>query len=163
MKRIVALITFLLMLTSISVYAKRPEPGNFPPPPGRERMDKKPKKEKKQKKTKQTENQYAKVYMFGVSASFSDSIVYVTNVQEVDSAYFILNKYLGGYKEYSDQMAAYFTEKTGDRRTNSVFFKRKRKDIEKQYVKLRKKYTKNGINIQPLPTGDFVFKPVVQE
>lgn len=107
---------------------------------------------------KKKDNSNVTVYMYGLSASFNDSIVYLTDVQKVDSAYFIEGKFLGGLREYTGQMNIYFTEKDGERRTNTVFFKRTRKDAEKAYVKLRKRYTNDAIDLRPLPSTEFAFK-----
>lgn len=79
---------------------------------------------KKQKGGSKSANSVATVYMFGVSASFNDSIVYFTDLQEVGNAYYEKKVYLGGFKEYSDQMNRHFMSKTGERRTNAVFFKK---------------------------------------
>lgn len=100
------------------------------------------------------------VYMYGLSASFNDSIVYLTDVQKVDSAYFIKGKFLGGLSEYTSQMNQYFSGKDGDRRTNAVFFKTTRTKAEKAYVKLRKRYAGKDVDLRPLSESDFTFKPV---
>ena len=102
----------------------------------------------------------AKVYMYAISASFNDSTVYITDVQEVDSAYLVKKTFLGGLKRYSEQLDNYFREKNGERRTNTVFFKTTRKKAEKQYVKLRKRYTSGDVKLLVLPTGEFTFTAV---
>lgn len=105
----------------------------------------------------------ATVYMFGVSASFNDSTVYFTGVQEVDSAYYVKKMYLGGYKEYADQLNGYLLSKTGERRTNVVFFKKKRAKAEKAYAKLRKRYTNSGVVMKEISADEFKFKGVRPE
>lgn len=119
-------------------------------------------KEKNQKKVKELTVKYMSIYMFGVSTSFTDSTVYVTDVQVVDSAYFVGKHILGGCKEYSDQLAAYLNGKNIAKRTNAVFFKKKRKDAEKAFVKLRRRYTKAGVEMLSIPTGEFIFKGVTE-
>ena len=101
-----------------------------------------------------------KVYMYAISASFNDSTVYITDVQEVDSAYLVKKTFLGGLKRYTEQLDSYFKEKYGERRTNTVFFKTTRKKAEKQYVKLRKRYTSGDVKLVVLPTGEFTFTAV---
>ena len=52
-----------------------------------------------------------RIYMFGFSASFTDSIVYFTNVQAVDSAWVeSKGNYLLGRDNYSYQLKNYFTD-----------------------------------------------------
>ena len=53
-----------------------------------------------------------KAYMFGFSASFNDSIVYFTNIQEVDSVWFTQKKsMLAGRSHYSNQLREYCNDK----------------------------------------------------
>lgn len=105
------------------------------------------------------------VFIFGFSASFKDSTVYFTDVQEVKDAWIdTKTKFLLGRDNYSYQLKEYFTTKQGSpNRVCMVFFDKKRKAAEKQFVKLRKKYTgkkKGGYLIQYLTEQDFKFEPV---
>lgn len=81
------------------------------------------------------------IYIFGVSASFNDSIVYITDIQLLDSAWvddktgFLLMR-----NEYSDQMRSHFTAKGQLNRTCIVCFAEKEKDILKEYAKMKKRY-----------------------
>lgn len=100
------------------------------------------------------------LYMYGLSASFNDTVVYITDVQEVDSAYLVSRKFLGGIREYVGQLDSHFRAKGDDKRTNTVFFCRTRKEAEKRYVKLRRRYTAPDISLQTLPTGEFTFHAV---
>lgn len=113
------------------------------------------------KKQKNAGPEVIPVYMYGLSASFNDSTVYLTDVQVVDSAYLIKKSFLGGLTEYTGQMNSYFIKKTGDRRTNAVFFSKDRKKAEKAYLKLRKRYSAGDVKLEMLPIGEFVFKSVV--
>jgi len=103
----------------------------------------------------------AAVYMYGLSSSFNDSTVYLTDIQIVDSAYQTGKHFLGGLREYRGQMDNYFTAKMGERRTNTVFFKWDRKKAEKAYLKLRKRYNKAKIELKPLPEGEMKFKATI--
>lgn len=115
---------------------------------------------KKQKGGSKSANSVATVYMFGVSASFNDSIVYFTDLQEVGNAYYEKKVYLGGFKEYSDQMNRHFMSKTGERRTNAAFFKKKRAKAEKTLAKLRKRYANSGVVMKTVPAAEFSFEGV---
>lgn len=155
------LIILLSLILSFSVVAAEYAPEQMVA--AKNMTVKKSKNEKnKKQKTKEENVKYTKLYMFGVSTSFTDSVVYVTDVQTVDSTYFTGKYILGGYHEYSEQLSAYFAGKGDERRTNAVFFNKNRKDAEKAYVKLRKKYAKKGVELLALPTGEFVFKAVKQ-
>jgi len=84
-----------------------------------------------------------KAYMFGFVANFSDSIVYITDIQTVDSVlYDSKTKFVMGRSSYSNQLRQYFTNSLDKpHSTCIVVFALTRKDIEKKYVKLRKQYT----------------------
>lgn len=111
-------------------------------------------------KSKKNASNSITLYMYGVSTSFNDSTVYITDVQEVENAYIQNKRFLGGAREYAEQMNSYCTANYGDRRTNAIFFKKTRVKAEKAYVKLRKRYAKHGIELQAIPTGSFNFKAI---
>ena len=58
-----------------------------------------------------------KMYMFGLSASFKDSVVYITDIQEVkDVWYDTKTKFLLGRENYSSQLSQYLTEQKNQHR-----------------------------------------------
>lgn len=90
-------------------------------------------------------NRPSKVYLFGFAASFNDSTVYFTEIQELDSAYIdSKTKFLYSRENYSYQLRDHLTEEGAKTPTCITCFALKRKDIEKKYARLRKKYTANG-------------------
>ena len=100
-----------------------------------------------------------KAYIFGVAASFNDSIVYFTNVQEVDSVWindksdFLLNR-----SDYSYQLKNYLESQGLSRRTCIVSYALKRKAAEKKYTKMRNKYVKRGaFDLRDIDSKDFKF------
>jgi len=101
------------------------------------------------------------VYMFGFSASFKDSVIYVTDIQNVPGAWIeTKNKFLMGRDNYSYQMDNYLTDSLKqEKRVCMVFFALKKKKAEKQYLKLMKKY-KKGYDIKYLNAPIFEFKAV---
>ena len=106
-----------------------------------------------------------KAYMFGFVASFNDSIIHFTDIQEVDSVWLMQKKKMvAGRSNYSYQLRNYCAETLGmPNRTVVVVTALKRKDIEKKYVKLRKQYTgkKNAqYDIRYINTSEFRFKSV---
>jgi hypothetical protein len=87
----------------------------------------------------------AKVYIFGFATSFNDSTVYLTNIQEVDSAWLTKkSNFLIGRDNYSSQLQEYLRNKSITLPTCATFFNVKRKDLEKKYISLRKKYGTGG-------------------
>ncbi|MBP5799738.1 MAG: hypothetical protein J6W43_07495 [Prevotella sp.] len=104
-------------------------------------------------------------YMFGFVANFSDSVVYITDIQTVDSVWYdSKTKFLLGRSNYSNQLRNYFSEKLNmPYRTCIVVFALNRKDIEKKYLKMKKLYTvKNAgrYDVKNLTESEFRFKPV---
>lgn len=104
------------------------------------------------------------VYIFGFSASFQDTVVYMTDVQAVKGAWIeSKTKFLLGREHYSRQLADYFSQHQQPNRVCMVMFALKREDAEKKYLKLRKQYTsksKRTYDIRYLNATDFEFTPV---
>ncbi len=101
------------------------------------------------------------VYMFGFSASFKDSVIYVTDIQNVQGAWIeSKTKFLMGRDSYSYQLNNHLTDSLKQsQRISMVFFSLKKKKAEKQYIKLMKKY-KKGYEVRYLNAPDFRFKAV---
>lgn len=84
------------------------------------------------------------VYMVGVSASFTDSLVYFTDIQLVDSAALGEKDLLAERAQYSMQLKEYIEEhQNGRNRTCFVYYNLKKKKLQKEITKLRTKYQKN--------------------
>ena len=105
------------------------------------------------------EKQVHGVYIAGVSASFSDSLVYFTDIQLVESAK-ISNSMLENREQYSAQLKDYLAEVLpSSNRTCFVYFNEKKKSLEKQIKKLRDRYIKGkAVIIKDLPKTSFEFK-----
>ena len=101
------------------------------------------------------------VYMFGFSASFKDSVIYVTDIQNVQGAWIeTKNKFLLGRDQYSYQLKTYMSETLNlPDRVSMVFFQLSKKKAEKQFVKLMKKY-KKGYEVRYLNANEFKFEPI---
>lgn len=99
------------------------------------------------------------VYVAGVSASFTDSLVYMTDIQYVDSASLDKNGFLVGRALYSLQLKDYLEMQKGERnRICFVFFSSKKKSLQKELSKLKQKYEK-GKTLVVLSVGpDFKFE-----
>lgn len=108
-----------------------------------------------------------KAYMFGFVASFNDSIIHFTDIQEVDSVWLMSKKdMLAGRSNYSYQLRNYCTQQLGmPNRTVVVVSSTKRKQVEKKLAKMKKEYggkNKNvgNYDIRYISTADFQFKTV---
>lgn len=105
-----------------------------------------------------------KVYMFGFSASFNDSIVYFTNIQEIDG--YVTgdrNHFLIHREQYSYQLRNFFDNRGQLHRTCATIYALNRKDAQKKYDKLRAKYTtksKNRFDVNDISDSEFTFKTV---
>jgi hypothetical protein len=79
-----------------------------------------------------------KAYMFGFVANFTDSVVYFTDIQTVDSVWYdSKTKFLLGRSGYSNQLRDYFSHNMKKPHTTCVvIFALNRKDAEKYIDKL---------------------------
>lgn len=93
-------------------------------------------------KKSKDKNKYG-VYMAGVSASFTDSLVYFTDIQFLDSAQVDGKGFLVGRSLYSVQLKDYLeTKEGGKNRTCFMFFNLKKNKLQKELQKLKEKYNK---------------------
>ena len=111
-----------------------------------------------------------KAYMFGFIASFNDSIIFFTDIQEVDSVWLQSKKQmLAGRSNYAQQLRDFFSSDFGlNNRTCVVISSTKRKDVEKKYQKMKRLYGKDkkGVehfDVRYIMDTDFKFQPVKQE
>ena len=110
------------------------------------------------------------IYVFGVSASFNDSLVYFTDIQIIDSAWiddkttFLLKR-----SDYTRQLRDYFITRGEPNRTCIFSFATTEKDIMKKYNRMRKKfsYTKkkrpSSYDIKDIDKSQFAFVRVEPE
>lgn len=95
-------------------------------------------------KKSKDKNKYG-VYMAGVSASFTDSLVYFTDIQYLDSAMVDGKGFLVGRSQYSVQLKDYLeTKQGGKNRTCFMFYNIKKSKLQKEILKLKEKYKKGN-------------------
>jgi len=82
------------------------------------------------------------LYMFGFSASFKDSVVYVTDIQDMKGVWIDnKTKFLLSRENYSHQLTDYLAnQQQQPNRICMVFYAKTFKKAEKLFVKLKKKY-----------------------
>ncbi len=110
-------------------------------------------------------NKPEKVYMYGFAASFNDSTVYFTSLQEIDSVYIdSKTKFLYSRDNYSYQLRDYLSAHGAENYTCTTVFALNRKAAEKKYAKLRKRYTQGGkYTVKELSKTDFFFVPIKEQ
>ena len=102
-----------------------------------------------------------KVYMFGFASSFTDSLAYLTEVQELDSVYVMPNGFLADRPLYSLQLYGFVNEQRGVAYpTAAVFFDVKSKKLAKRYQKVKRMYQDNpNLKLVVLTREEFGFRP----
>ena len=105
------------------------------------------------------------MYIFGFAASFVDSTLYLTDIQDVEGAWYdTKEKALLERDNYSNQLKDYMKDTMGQtNRVCLVLFAKKKKEAEKKYLKLKKKYmSKDGIihGMKYLTSADFKFTAI---
>ena len=101
------------------------------------------------------------VYIFGFAASFLDSVVYITDIQHMDSAYVEKkSKFLMDRAVYSDQLQTFIEENAAvENYTCAVLFGLKKKDIEELHEKIKKRYAANDyLVLKQIPLDNFQFQ-----
>ncbi len=102
------------------------------------------------------------VYMFGFATSLTDSVVYITDIQRVDSAYIdTKTNFLQERALYSLQLQNYI-ERTYAKpfATCVVFFAEKKSKLEAEFVRVRKRYKADSeLLVQPIGGDAFRFVP----
>lgn len=82
------------------------------------------------------------VYMFGVSQLLTDSVVYITSINQIDSIDLDKKTHiLPNRSEFSLQLKEYLEGQVGlHKQTACVFYDVRRKKLNKQYYKIKKRY-----------------------
>ena len=107
-------------------------------------------------------DRYTRVYMFGMATAFTDSVVVMTDIQSVDSAFVTANNLLPERSIYSYQLESFFEIRDGKPGvTVAVIWGTDRKLVEKDFLKLRRRFMNDKTTkLQPLTSEEFTFKKV---
>ncbi len=100
------------------------------------------------------------VYVFGLAASFNDSIVYYTEIQILDSVSLDKEGFLPRRELYSYQLKNYLEyELKKPNYTCMIYFSENKKKLEKEAVKVKANYQKsNSTTLQAIEPTQFTFK-----
>ncbi len=112
----------------------------------------------KEKKDKSDEPK--RIYLYGVSIDFNDSLVYMTDVQSLDSVLILKDGSLQNYASYSQQLRIFLEGSQNEsNQTCAVIYSDNKKKLEKRYVKMRKRYQadKNTV-LMKVGSEAFVFR-----
>ena len=104
-------------------------------------------------------------YICGFATSFNDSTVYFTDIQYLVSTYTVSKTgFLYSRDNYSYQLRGHMQKNGVANPTCITFFSKKRKDVEKKYAALKKRYaTKGRYDVKYLLASDFVFTPIIPD
>lgn len=100
------------------------------------------------------------VYLFGFSRSFGDSLVYITDLNKVDSlALEKKTRFLPYRYEFSLQFEEYLEgERKLSRQTTCVFFGKSKKKMQKRLAKMKKRYLNmDNVSIVNVSADEFNF------
>lgn len=105
------------------------------------------------------------LYICGFASSFNDSTVYFTEIQQLDEAYTDSKTgFLYSRDNYSYQLRETLQKNGLTHPTCVTIFAKKRKDLDKKYAALKKKYTTKGhYNVKYLSASDFAFSPIIPD
>ena len=111
------------------------------------------------------DKEVSKVYMFGFAASFNDSTIYITDIQEIKGAYVAeRTKFLVNRDEYSYQLRNYLQGQGNAFPTCITSYAYDRKTIEKKFAKIKKRYIDKNkgryIIVNIISKEQFTYQPV---
>ena len=99
------------------------------------------------------------VYAFGISASFTDTVVYFTDIQILDSAKVSKEGFLSHRELYSYQLKNYLEDnRLQQNSTCMIYFSENKKKLEKEATKILSKYKKiNRMTVSRIDSDKFHF------
>ena len=101
-----------------------------------------------------------RVYMYGISVNFNDSVVYLTDVQRLDDIIINAEGAMQNYAGYSLQLKVYLEGSLGKvNQTCAVIYADKKRKLEKRFIKTRKKYLADKDKVlRQIGATDFAFQ-----
>ena len=92
------------------------------------------------------------VYVMGVSYSFSDSVVYFTEIQKMDSIVFDAeHKFLPNRQHYSYELTDFMAfQENMPGRPSALYYSKKLSSLQKKEAKLKKKLLKKNKSVMYL-------------
>ncbi|MBQ6203860.1 MAG: hypothetical protein IJK46_07180 [Prevotella sp.] len=106
----------------------------------------------------QAKSKVVKTYAFGFAASFNDSIVHFTDIQELDSSWLNDKGFLMSRENYSYQLRDFLASQGMEHRTCIICYSPKLNKTKKKFTKMMDNYSKSGsYDIRLIKASDFKF------
>lgn len=101
----------------------------------------------------------AQIHVMGVSISFLDSVVYLTDVQTIGGVKLTKEKFLPQRDDYSYQLKNYLESKDGNRHHTCItYFSNDKTKLQKKAAQLTRKYMNNrSVVVRNLSKEDFQY------
>ena len=101
-----------------------------------------------------------RVYIFGFSASLTDSTAFQTDIQVLDSAWIDAHKFLLDRALYSLQLQSHVEAQEHHKNTIcTIYFNTKPRKLQRKWAKVKKRYEKDpALKYEILPRERFAFK-----
>lgn len=103
------------------------------------------------------------IYAFGFSQNFNDSTIFLSPIQILPGATLTKHeKFLEHRNEYGNQLKAYLESVQPGHETCAIFFGKKKKSLEKKYIKVRRHLLRQKHNkLIEISSKEFQFQPLV--
>ena len=98
------------------------------------------------------------VYVYGIAASFADTVVYCTSIQLMDSVKLDKNGFLPEREVYAAQLKNYLEYSLQKPNyTCMIYFSENKNKLEKDFEKMKNKYRGNKATVQSIDVAAFSF------
>ena len=112
---------------------------------------------------KEKEKKTEGVYLFGIAASFNDSVVYFTPIQLMDSVK-LEKTFLPKRSDYAYKLKNQIEKATGKSDyTCMIYFNKSKVKLEKEALKVKTKYQKSQLKLEEIAAETFAFKKPADE
>lgn len=110
-------------------------------------------------------NKQERIYAYGLATSFNDSTVYITDIQQIDDAWVDTKSgFLYSRDNYSYQLRDYLKRNGVAHPTCVTVYGKTRKDVEKKYMAIKKRYTTKGkYDIKYLNASNFSYTAIIPD
>ena len=108
-------------------------------------------------------NKQQAIYICGIATSFNDSTVYMTDIQMIENAWVDTKTgFLYSRDNYSYQLKDYLKKVGVSHPTCVTIFGKTRKEAEKKYMALKRRYTTKGkYDVKYIAADDFKYSVIV--
>ncbi|EPT34285.1 hypothetical protein [Phocaeicola abscessus] len=120
---------------------------------------------KKKERVKVEKNTKDHIYMVGVAASFTDSLIYFTDIEQLQGIHIGKSRMLPDRELYSQQLKTHLEQEEGlTNRTCFVYFSKKKKRMDKLITKMKHRYQKTAaLYIRQVNPNTFHFRKLAEE